>query len=435
MEPATMAILLAVILLLCLGLGVWIGPALLIAGIFALEFFTSRPVGPAMATTVWTHISLWGLASLPLFIWMGEILCRTRLSQNLFNGLSPLLRGMPGGLLHVNVVGCTAFSAISGSSAATLLTVGKITIPELKRRGYPDEMIAGTMAGAGTLGLLIPPSVTMIIYGIMVEESIARLFMAGVIPGLMLACLFVLYNIGWGMLTERGGRIREPRATLSEKLSGITELFPITALIIGVIGSIYTGIAAPTEAAVLGVAGALALAAFQRSLNLQILTETLMGTVKTTSMIILLLAGSAFLTLAMGFTGLPRALAEWIAQMELSATALILALMVMYMILGCFLDGISMIVLTLAVVEPLVRSAGIDLIWFGVFVVLVGEMALITPPIGFNLFLVQGMTGRDIGFIARAAAPMFGLMFVAVVLLIVFPDIALWLPEAMSHRH
>jgi tripartite ATP-independent transporter DctM subunit len=430
-----MAILLAVILLLCLGLGVWIGPALLIAGIFALEFFTSRPVGPAMATTVWTHISLWGLASLPLFIWMGEILCRTRLSQNLFNGLSPLLRGMPGGLLHVNVVGCTAFSAISGSSAATLLTVGKITIPELKRRGYPDEMIAGTMAGAGTLGLLIPPSVTMIIYGIMVEESIARLFMAGVIPGLMLACLFVLYNIGWGMLTERGGRIREPRATLSEKLSGITELFPITALIIGVIGSIYTGIAAPTEAAVLGVAGALALAAFQRSLNLQILTETLMGTVKTTSMIILLLAGSAFLTLAMGFTGLPRALAEWIAQMELSATALILALMVMYMILGCFLDGISMIVLTLAVVEPLVRSAGIDLIWFGVFVVLVGEMALITPPIGFNLFLVQGMTGRDIGFIARAAAPMFGLMFVAVVLLIVFPDIALWLPEAMSHRH
>jgi tripartite ATP-independent transporter DctM subunit len=430
-----MAILLAVILILCLGLGVWIGPALLIAGIFAMAFFTSRPVGPAMATTVWTHISLWGLASLPLFIWMGEILCRTRLSQNLFNGLSPLLRGMPGGLLHVNVVGCTAFSAISGSSAATLLTVGKITMPELKRRGYPDGMVAGTMAGAGTLGLLIPPSITMIIYGIMVEESIARLFMAGVIPGLMLACLFILYNIGWGVLTEHGRSIREPRATLSEKISGITELFPIAALIIGVIGSIYTGIAAPTEAAVLGVAGAMVLAAFQRSLSLQILAETLMGTVKTTSMIILLLAGSAFLTLAMGFTGLPRALAEWIAQMELSTTALIFALMAMYMILGCFLDGISMIVLTLAVVEPLVRSAGIDLIWFGVFVVLVGEMALITPPIGFNLFLVQGMTGRDIGFIARAAAPMFGLMFVAVVLLIVFPDIALWLPEAMSHRH
>ncbi len=434
MEPTTIALLIAAILILCLGMGVWIGAALLIAGMFAMELFTSRPAGPAMATTVWTHISLWGLASLPLFVWMGEILCRTRLSQNLFNGLSPLLRGMPGGLLHVNVVGCTAFSAISGSSAATLLTVGKITMPELKRRGYPDGMVAGTMAGAGTLGLLIPPSITMIIYGIMVEESIAQLFVAGVVPGLMLALLFIGYNIGWGILTQQGRAIREPRAPLSEKLRGLTELFPISALIIGVIGSIYTGIAAPTEAAVLGVAGAMALAAFQRSLSIQVLAETLMGTVKTTSMIILLLAGSAFLTLAMGFTGLPRALAEWIGAMELSATTLVLALMVMYMILGCFLDGISMIVLTLAVVEPLIRSAGIDLIWFGVFVVLVGEMALITPPIGFNLFLVQGMTGRNIGFIARAAAPMFGLMFVAVILLIVFPELALWLPEAMSRQ-
>ena len=435
MDPAIMAILLAVILIICLGFGVWIGAALLIAGAFAMEFFTLRPVGPAMATTVWTHISLWGLASLPLFIWMGEILCRTRLSENLFNGLSPLLQRMPGGLLHVNVVGCTAFSAISGSSAATLLTVGKITIPELKRRGYPDSMVAGTLAGAGTLGLLIPPSITMIIYGIMVEESIARLFMAGLIPGLMLAGLFILYNVGWGLLTEQGRNIREDRASASKKLKGLTELFPIGALIFSVIGSIYTGIAAPTEAAVLGVAGAITLAALQKSLSIQVLAETLMGTVKTTSMIILLLAGSAFLTLAMGFTGLPRALAEWIGAMELSSTALLLTLMVMYMILGCFLDGISMIVLTLAVVEPLVRMAGIDLIWFGVFVVLVGEMALIPPPIGFNLFLVQGMTGRDIGFISRAAAPMFALMFIAVVLLILFPEIALWLPEVLTARN
>ncbi|NDG44256.1 MAG: TRAP transporter large permease subunit [Gammaproteobacteria bacterium] len=435
MGPEIIAILLVVILIACLGLGVWIGAAMLIAGIFAMEFFTSHPAGPAMATTVWTHISLWGLASLPLFIWMGEILCRTKLSQNLFNGLSPLFRRTPGGLLHANVVGCTAFSAISGSSAATLLTVGKITMPELKRRGYPDSMVAGTLAGAGTLGLLIPPSITMIIYGIMVEESIARLFMAGLIPGLMLASLFILYNIGWGILTNQGRAIREERAALSEKLKGLIELFPIAALIFGVIGSIYTGIAAPTEAAVLGVAGALVLAVFQRSLNVRVLAETLMETVKTTSMIILLLAGSAFLTLAMGFTGLPRALAEWIGDMQLSATALILALMVMYMILGCFLDGISMIVLTLAVVEPLVRSAEIDLIWFGVFVVLVGEMALITPPIGFNLFLVQGMTGRGIGFISRAAAPMFALMLIAVILLITFPQIALWLPEAMSGKN
>jgi C4-dicarboxylate transporter DctM subunit len=429
-----MAILIVVILVLCLSCGVYIGAALLIAGVFAMEVFTSRPVGPAMATTVWSHISLWGLASLPLFVWMGEILCRTCISENLFNGLSPLLRRMPGGLIHVNVVGCTAFSAISGSSAATLLTVGKITMPELQRRGYPDDMLAGTLAGAGTLGLLIPPSITMIIYGIMVEESIARLFMAGLIPGLMLASFFVIYTIAWGTFSESGRATREPASSLSEKLRGLLELLPIAALILGVIGSIYTGIAAPTEAAVLGVLGALILAACQRSLSLHTIRETLMGTVRTTSMIILLLAGSAFITLAMGFTGLPRALAEWIGHMDLSATKLIIALMVMYMLLGCFLDGISMIILTLAVVEPLIRAAGIDLIWFGVFVVLVGEMALITPPIGFNLFLIQGLTGKDIGFIARAAAPMFLLMMIAVILLIAFPEIALWLPEYLTSK-
>lgn len=435
MDPGTMAVVFMGILMAVLTPGVWIGAALLVVGIAAMALGSPRPIGPAMATTVWSHISLWGLASLPLFIWMGEILCRTRLSENLFNGLSPLLRRLPGGLLHVNVAGCTAFSAISGSSAATLLTVGKITMPELKRRGYPDAMVGGTLAGAGTLGLLIPPSITMIIYGIMVEESIARLFMAGLVPGLMLAGLFVLYNIGWGLLTDEGRAMREEPSDLRQKLKGLMELFPIVALIVGVIGSIYTGIAAPTEAAVLGVAGALVLAAFQGSLSYTTLSASLMGTVKTTSMITLLLAGSAFLTLAMGFTGLPRALAEWIGAMELSATVLIIALMVLYMLLGCFLDGISMIVLTIAVVEPLVRAAGIDMIWFGVFVVLVGEMALITPPIGFNLFLVQGMTGRDIGFISRAAAPMFALMLLGVVLLIMFPQIALWLPEAMSSRN
>ena len=265
-----MAILIVVILVLCLTCGVYIGAALLIAGVFAMEVFTS--VGPAMATTVWSHISLWGLASLPLFVWMGEILCRTRLSENLFNGLSPLLRRMPGGLIHVNVVGCTAFSAISGST--------KITMPELKRRGYPDAMVAGTLAGAGTLGLLIPPSISMIIYGIMVEESIARLFMAGLIPGLMLASFFVIYTIAWGTFSERGRATREPASSLSDKLRGLLELFPIAALIVGVIGSIYTGIAAPTEAAVLGVLGALILAACQRSLSLNTIRETLLGTVR-----------------------------------------------------------------------------------------------------------------------------------------------------------
>jgi tripartite ATP-independent transporter DctM subunit len=432
MDETGLALLIVVVMVATLGAGVWIGAALLIVGVVAMEFASPRPIGPAMATIIWGHISLWGLASLPLFIWMGEILFRTRLSQSLFNGLSPLLRRLPGGLLHVNVVGCTAFSAISGSSAATLMTVGKITMPELKRRGYPDSMVCGTLAGAGTLGLLIPPSITMIIYGVVVQESIARLFMAGILPGLMLAGLFLLYSAGWGLFTREGRAMREDSAGWREKLFGLKELFPVVALIVAVIGSLYTGIAAPTEAAVLGVAGAIILSMIQKSMNWGALRDSLMGTVKTTSMILLLLAGSAFITLAMGFTGLPRNLAEWITGMELSSSALILSLMVFYIFLGCFLDGISMIVLTIAVVEPLIRSAGIDMVWFGVFVVLVGEMALITPPIGFNLFLVQSMTGRDIGFVSRSAAPMFAMMLCAVLLLIAFPEIALWLPQAMT---
>lgn len=434
MDPAILALLFVLGLMLLLGGGVWIGIALFAVGALALSQFTSRPVGPAMATATWSQISSWGLASLPLFIWMGEILYRTRLARSLFDGLSPLLRRLPGGLLHVNIAGCTAFSAISGSSAATLLTVGKITMPELKKRDYPDDLVCGTLAGAGTLGLLIPPSITMIIYGVMVQESIARLFMAGVVPGLLLAALFTAYVVAWGLFSRRGRALREATSTLGEKLRGAVSLLPVVALIGGVIGSIYFGIAAPTEAAVVGVVGALAIAAAQGQLSWSSLRESLLGTVRTTSMVTLLLAGSAFLTLAMGFTGLPRHLAQWIGDMQLSPTALILVLMAFYIVLGCFLDGISMIVLTIAVVEPLVRAAGIDMVWFGVFVVLVGEMALITPPVGFNLFLVQGMTGRDIGMVSRSAAPMFLIMLVTVLLLVAFPELALWLPGAMSAR-
>jgi len=435
MSEALLAVLFVAALLGLLGSGVWIGAALLGVGLFAMETFTSRPVGPAMATTIWSNISLWGLAALPLFVWMGEILLRTRLSESLFNGLSPMVRRLPGGLLHVNIAGCTAFAAVSGSSAATLLTVGKLTVPELRKRGYPDSLSCGTLAGAGTLGLLIPPSITMIIYGIMVQESIGRLFLAGILPGLMLAALFFLYIFAWGLLSPNGRLMRESAASWREWLSGLIKLVPVLSLIVLVIGSIYTGIASPNEAAVIGVLGALGLSAVQGSLTLQSIVDSLMGTVRTTSMIVLLLAGSAVLTLAMGFTGLPRALADWIGAMELSPIALIVVLTVFYMILGCFLDGISMIMLTIATVEPVVRTAGIDMIWFGVFVVLVGEMALITPPVGFNLFLVQNLTGRDIGFVSRSAVPMFVLMLVGVVLLTAFPEIALWLPGTMTAKN
>ncbi len=434
MDETYLAILFICVLLALLGSGVFIGISLLGVGVFAMAAFTGRPIGDAMATTIWSHTSLWGLSSLPLFIWMGEILFRTRLSESLFSGLAPLMRRLPGGLLHVNVAGCSVFAAISGSSAATLITVGKITVPELRKRNYPESISLGTLAGAGTLGLLIPPSMTMIVYGVTVQESIGRLFIAGILPGLMLAVLFSGYIACWGLFSAEGRTHREAVAPWSEKLAGLIELTPVVALIAAVIGSIYFGIASPTEAATLGVVGSLVLSAIQGSLTRESLRASLLGAVRTTSMIMLLLAGSAFLTLAMGFTGLPRALAEWIGAMELSPWMLIAALTIFYIILGCFLDGISSIVLTMALIEPLIRAAGFDMIWFGIFVVMVGEMAMITPPIGFNLFLVQGMTDRHIGFVARAALPMFLLMIVAIVILTVFPEIALWLPEIMSRR-
>ena len=427
--------LLLLVLVFLLAPGVWIGMALLGTGVAAMILFTDRPIGDAMATTIWSHTSLWGLSALPLFILMGEILFRSKLSETLFAGLSPLMRRLPGGLLHVNIVGCSTFAAISGSSAATLMTVGKMTLPELRSRGYPDSLSAGTLAGAGTLGLLIPPSITMIIYGVTVQESIGRLFIAGILPGLMLAGLFLLYIFIWGIATQEGRARREAPATFGEKLIGLGRLTPIVLLIALVIGSIYLGIASPTEAATIGVIGALALSAFQRTLSVASLRAALAGTVKTTSMIMLLLAGSALLTQAMAFTGLPRTLAEWIGTLGLSPALLIAILTLFYIGLGCFLDGISMIVLTMAVIEPLVRTAGIDMIWFGVFVVLVGEMALITPPIGFNLFLVESMTGRGIGYISRAALPMFLLMLLGVIILVLVPELATWLPSAMMSRN
>lgn len=417
------------VLFLLLGSGVWVAISLLGVATVGMFLFTSRPVGDAMATTIWGASSSWTLTALPLFIWMGEILFRTRLSENLFRGLAPLMRHLPGGLLHVNIAGCAIFAAISGSSAATVATVGKMSIPELRQRQYPEKMITGTLAGAGTLGLLIPPSIILIIYGVTVNESIAKLFMAGVVPGIMLALLFMSYVALWGVF-HRGKFKPEDRS--DKDFSNVLQLVPVILLITAVMGSIYTGLATATEAAVLGVVGALILSALQGSLTRETFMASLLGATRMSAMIAFILAGSTFLSLAMGFTGLPRSLAEWIASLALSPWMLIGALTVFYIVLGCFLDGISAVVLTMAVIEPLARQAGFDMLWFGIFLVVVVEMAQITPPIGFNLFVLQGMTGKDMGFIARAAVPMFLIMILAVALLSLFPEIATFLPSAMS---
>lgn len=417
------------VLFTLLGFSVWVGLALMGVAWVGMELFTSRPAGDAMITTIWTGASSWTLTALPLFIWMGEILFRTRLSQDLFRGLAPWLRWLPGGLLHTNIAGCTLFAAVSGSSAATLTTVGKMSIPELRSRGYPEYMIIGTLAGAATLGLMIPPSLTLIVYGVTINESITKLFMAGIFPGLVLAGLFMTYIFAWHFFKKDERPKPEPAMSFSEMIKESRFLVPVLVLVMVVIGSMYFGWATATEAAAVGVTGALILATIQGSLNWKTFSASLMGATRTSAMIALILMGASFLSLAMGFTGLPRALATWIDGMALSPIVLIAALTLFYLVLGMFMDGLSSVVLTMAIVEPMIRQAGIDVIWFGIFLVVVIETAQVTPPIGFNLFVLQGMTKHEISYIAKTAIPMVLLMLLMVVILVVWPELATWLPD------
>ena len=422
------------LLLFLLGSGVWVALSMIAVSAIGMMLFTTRPVGDAMATTIWGTSSSWTLTALPLFVWMGEILFRTKLSENLFKGLSPWLSRLPGGLIHVNVVGCGLFAAISGSSAATVATVGKMSIPELRKRKYPEKILLGSLAGSGTLGLLIPPSIILIIYGVTIEDSIAKLFMAGILPGIMLAVIFMLYVVIWSIINKKQMPIISENFSFLEKIKKSKQLLPVVLLITAVIGSIYTGIATATEAASLGVVGALILSLFQGTLNKDSFKLSLLGATKTSCMIAFILAGSTFLSLAMGFTGLPRNLAIWIQELNLSPYMLIFILTIFYIILGMFLDGISAVVLTMAIIEPMIRQAGFDMIWFGIYLVIVVEMAQITPPVGFNLFVLQGMANKDMSFIAKSAFPLFLLMILAVIIIIIFPEIALWLPNQMSQN-
>ncbi|MDO9134853.1 TRAP transporter large permease [Hydrogenophaga sp.] len=431
MNELLVTTLLIVSLFALLGSGVWIGLTLAGVAWIGMELFSSRPAGDAMAITIWGSASSWTLTALPLFVWMGEILFRTKLSESMFRGLAPWVNALPGRLLHTNILGSTIFAAVSGSSAATCATIGKMSIPELTKRGYPPEKIVGSLGGASTLGLLIPPSIIMIVYGVAAEVSIAKLFVAGVLPGLLLAGLFSGHLMIWALLNPKQVPKSDVNMTLAQKLSESRHLIPVVLLIGGVIGAIYTGIATATEAAAVGVVGALVLSAAQGSLTRATFASSLLGATRLYCMIALILSGAAFLTLAMGYIGLPRHLAEFVTGLGLSPGVLLFALALFYILLGCFLDGISMIVLTMGVILPTVTAAGIDLIWFGIFVVIVVEMAQITPPVGFNLFVLQGMTKREITWIAKVCMPYFFLMVLAVMLLWWFPQIVTWLPSRM----
>lgn len=431
----TLSLVTILALALLLGGGVWIAFALLGTGWIALTFFGSFEPGPILASDFWGASYGWDLTALPMFVWMGEILFRSGLADNMFRALAPWLNRLPGRLLHSNIIGSGLFAAVCGSSAATCATVGKMTLPELERRGYDGNLAIGTLASASTLGLLIPPSIMMIVYGVVTEQSISRLFIAGILPGLLLLGLFMTYLIGWSLLVgNRQGRAGEGAAHMpfGQKLRNSAQLIPLLALIGGILGSIYGGLASPTEAAAVGVVLSMLIARGNGHFNKAIFLDSLFAALRTACMIAFIIAGASFLSSAMSFTQLPMQLANAIAEMGLSPTMLLVVLTLFLLVLGCFLDGISLILLVTSIIMPLIEGAGIDLIWFGIYLVIVVEMSQITPPVGFNLFVIQGLTGKDIITITRATLPFFLLMILAVVLLHLFPEIALYLPQAMN---
>ncbi len=432
MDQLVLGLTMVVVMFALLGSSVWVALSLFGVALVGIGVFTATEVGPALSSTVWGASNSWELAALPMFIWMGEILFRSRLSEDMFTGLAPWVSRLPGRLMHVNILGCGIFAAVSGSSAATAATIGKMAIPELKKRGYDERLMVGTLAGSGTLGLLIPPSIILIVYGVATDQSIARLFIAGVIPGAVLVSLFMGYVAVWALLNpDRVPSLDRIKMTFLERIAAARSLIPVVLLIIGVIGAIYTGFASPTEAAAVGVVLALFLSWITGSLSRESFTHALMGATRTSCMIAFILAGAAFLTVAMGFTGIPRNLATWIGEMNLSPYMLLAVLTVFFMVLGCFLDGISVVVLTTSVILPMIEAAGLDLIWFGIYIVIVVEMSQITPPVGFNLFVLQSLTGKDILYVARCALPFFLLLLSAVALVIVFPGLATRLPAQM----
>ncbi|WP_425093128.1 TRAP transporter large permease [Tropicimonas sp. S265A] len=432
MDPSIVSLFLIGAMLVMLASGIWVALTLMVVGYLGISLFSSAPAGAIMSTTIWAQSWSWALTALPLFIWMGEILYRTKLASNMFKGLAPWMNALPGRLLHVNVVSCGLFAAVSGSSAATTATIGRITIPELEKRDYDQKMIVGSLAGSATLGFLIPPSIILIVYGVAAEVSISRLFIAGILPGLMLMVLFMGYIMLWSLWNPDKTPAPERRIPLFQRLRATAGLFPMLFLIIAVIGSIYAGIATPTEAAAVGVLGALMLSAVSGTLTWSSITESIAGATKTTCMITLILAGAAFLSVSMGFTGIPRALASWVGSFELSQFELLLALTLLFVVMGCFLDGISIVVLTASVIMPMVQAAGIDLIWFGIYLVVVIEMSQITPPVGINLFILQSMTKHDLLAVAKMAFPFFLVLVLATLLLIIFPQIATYLPSLMT---
>ena len=433
-QVAVASLVLLAVVVFFLASGVWVAISLLSAAIATLILFTPTPAGSLLASTMWDASWNWALTALPLFVWMGEILFRTRMASDMFSGLAPWVNALPGRLLHVNVLGCGIMAAVSGSSAVTAATIGRMSMPELSKRGYDEKMMIGSLAGSGTLGLLIPPSIVMIVYGVTAQQSVARLFIAGILPGLLLIVLFMGFVAVWAKLNPAKMPPSEPSTPWRERIWNSRRLIPVVLLIIFVIGSIYGGFATPTEAAVIGVIGSLILAAAGRTLTWATFMESLMAATRTSCMIAFIIAAAACLTIAVGFVDIPRVLSSWVDSLHLPATALIVVLGLFILVMGCFLEGISIIVLSASVMLPMVHAAGIDLIWFGIFITILIEAAQITPPVGFNLYVLQALTGRDIWRVTVATLPFFCLLMVLLVLITAMPGIVTFLPSQMIAR-
>ncbi|MES2248599.1 MAG: TRAP transporter large permease subunit [Pseudomonadota bacterium] len=434
LETLLMGALLLGIMLLLLAGGVWIAMTLAIVGWVGQAFFTNTLPGKNLFSAFWESNASWELAALPLFIWMGEILFRTKLSEEMFEGLRPWLNRVPGRLMHTTILGCGVFGSVSGSSAATCATIAKVALPELKRRGYDEKLAIGSLATAGTLGILIPPSITMVVYAVAADASIIRIFLAGFLPGFLLMLLFSGYIAWWSLRHPDKVPPADPPTTFMQKIRLSGNLIPCALLIVFIVWVLVAGWATATECAAFGVLGSLAIAAYGRSLTWKNFKDGIMGATRTSCMIMFILAGAAFLTKTMAFTGIPRELAEWVDSMHLSPYALIGALVVVYLVLGTALDGISMIVLTSAVVLPMIQKAGFDLVWFGIFIVLLVEIAEVTPPVGFNLFVLQNMTGKDSNVIAKAAIPFFFCLVLCIALITLFPGIVTILPDLVMGK-
>lgn len=441
-DPLTLTIILLIVMFAFLLSSIWIGVSLMLTGIFGMLIFKVNlppsiniwdKIGDLLSSSLYDSLNSWSLAALPMFILMGELLYKSSISTRLFNGLIPWLTKVPGRLLHINVAACSLFAAVSGSSAATTATIGKITLGELRKRGYSKSLSLGSLAGSGTLGFLIPPSLIMIIYGVLSNVSIGKLFIAGILPGILLASSYALYIIIAASIDKNAVPRREEEVTWSQRVHSLKDLLPIFLLITLVLGSIYGGFATPTEAAALGVLGSIILGFYFKSLDSEVFKTAILNTIKTTVMISFIIAGAGFLSQVVGFLGIARALSEYIASLGLSPYMLIFVVGIMYMILGMMLDGISMVVMTLPIVLPIVTAAGYSPLWFGIFLVLMVELSQITPPVGFSLFVIQSISGAKIGYILKATFPFFVIMILIVVVLTIFPEITFYLPSKMAH--